>query len=134
MQYDTAAKKYAVIQNTKSPFTMKDIYDVNLLQAMRWAKQSWRSVSRENIVNCWRKTGLTNEPQVTISSDEVDALKKLKSSLIEILPKVPTASIDIDYLIEGDNDKIHEEESERQTPESQDQVEFSGTYTVNEFF
>lgn len=35
---------------------VKDIFDVDQLQAMKWTKNAWKSVSQETIQHCWEAT------------------------------------------------------------------------------
>ncbi len=36
----------------------KDLYIVNILQAMNWVNTNWQEIDRKIIHNCWKKTGL----------------------------------------------------------------------------
>ncbi len=38
----------------------KDLYNVNLLQAMNWINTNWEDINQKIIYNCWKKTGLIN--------------------------------------------------------------------------
>nr|CCA18001.1 hypothetical protein TRIADDRAFT_5525 [Albugo laibachii Nc14] len=41
----------------------KDIYKVDVLQAMHWCRDVWESVTQSTIANCWKHTGIIPEDQ-----------------------------------------------------------------------
>jgi hypothetical protein len=48
----------------------RDIWKINLLEAMRMAERAWDEVSSEIIQNCWRHTGIVPEhPAIDIDAD-----------------------------------------------------------------
>nr|CCA26652.1 AlNc14C399G11353 [Albugo laibachii Nc14] len=39
----------------------KDIYKVDVLQAMHWCRDAWESVTQSTIAKCWNHTGIIPE-------------------------------------------------------------------------
>ncbi|KAJ7224681.1 DDE superfamily endonuclease-domain-containing protein [Mycena pura] len=45
----------------------RDIYKINILEAMCMAKEAWNAVTPETIAHCWRHTGIQKEHQAVAS-------------------------------------------------------------------
>ena len=57
---------------------------ISILQSMKILVDSWEVVSKETIINCFRKAGITPAVQQAVISDSDDPFKDLQESLNDL--------------------------------------------------
>lgn len=62
---------------------------ISVLHAMKLIVASWNAVSKQTIVNCFKKAGISDENQVRCLSDEDDPFKNLDDELEVLRSKDP---------------------------------------------
>ena len=101
-QYRTAGQKYRNHQ-------LGQLYDIDQLTAMKWARNAWAAISHETIQNCWVKTGLLNfetEQERALKEAAAEADRRLSDELDILLADVHHDSAGIESI-----DLIPDEES-----------------------
>ena len=87
----------------------KTLPKVSILQAMKILPPSWKAVSAQTIVNCFRKAGITPEAQNAAITDADDPFSDLKESLQQlhdIDPDMVPEGVTPESLIDVDNEVI----------------------------
>ncbi|KAG2206404.1 hypothetical protein INT45_004235, partial [Circinella minor] len=143
-QYRTAGQKYRNHQ-------LGQIYDIDQLTAMRWARNAWEGISQETITSCWVKTGLLNfetEQERAVKEAAAEADQRLSDELdallaevhndssgiqsIELIPDEESNDIHAPVLVDGltnnviidiDTDITTQEEEQHDQQERHDQQE-----------
>jgi hypothetical protein len=84
----------------------RDIYNIDLLRAMRWSEQAWYEITDKTIHNCWQHTGL-----IARENRDKDYGKELETELNNELTSMMkslriTSPLTIDELLnpEGENE------------------------------
>ena len=82
MQCDLALSRYEMFLSGEEPgneaFNPRNLYNVDIRQAMEWTKECWSRISAETIRNCWRHTGLTgNVCEMEPDNDREEATAEL---------------------------------------------------------
>ena len=57
---------------------------INILQAMRMLVKSWDAISINNVKNCFRKTGISQDTQVESTNEEDDPFKLFQQNVDEL--------------------------------------------------
>ena len=58
---DATLSTWQTASLTTKEKSTKDIYKVDVLQAMHWCRDAWESVMQSTIANCWKHTGIIPE-------------------------------------------------------------------------
>jgi hypothetical protein len=94
---------------------VKNIYKVDILQAMYWCRDSWTMASPASIKNCWCHTGLldgirdVNESSV----EELDITVLEDNTLEELVKELSDQPFDLDEYLALDNDlEVHQQFTE----------------------
>ncbi|KNE96110.1 hypothetical protein PSTG_10532 [Puccinia striiformis f. sp. tritici PST-78] len=106
------ARSISIFSEQKNQISVKDIFNVNQLMAMKMATRAWQNVSKTTISNCWGATKITGKINQGCS-DEIEKAANKESSLIErqldtlehIGAVLPANRMTIDCLLnpEGEN-------------------------------
>ena len=97
----------------------KDLPKISILRGMELLSSSWEDVSKETVVNCFRKAKISAEDQIDAVEDNDDPFKNLNDDLAELKEKDPSLLpdnfsaeefVDIDLqVIATDNPSTDEE-------------------------
>ena len=68
----------------------KPIPKILLLNAMQLLVSAWNDVSKETVINCFRKVNISKKDQKNAVNDVDDPLKELNKSLKELQTKDPS--------------------------------------------
>ena len=68
----------------------KPIPKILLLNAMQLLVSAWNDVSKETVINCFRKVSISKKDQKNAVNDVDDPLKELNKSLKELQTKDPS--------------------------------------------
>ena len=82
---------------------------ISILQAMEILAASWEAVTRETIVNCFKKAGINTEAQHAAITDSDDPFKDLQESLDALKaadPDMVPEDISAESIVDVDNDVI----------------------------
>ena len=82
---------------------------ISILQAMKILTASWEAVTRETIVNCFKKADINTEAQHAAITDSDDPFKDLQKSLDALKaadPDMVPEDISAESIVDVDNDVI----------------------------
>lgn len=92
----------------------KDIYKVDILQAMSWCRDAWEMITSISITNCWSHTGLLDavDPQNDdfFDSDIFDEFDAIVADQIGELSAKPVGFQE--YIAQDDDFEVHQEFTE----------------------
>ena len=93
----------------------KDLPKILILRGMELLSSSWEDVSKETVVNCFRKAKISAEDQIDAVEDNDDPFKDLNDDLAELKEKDPSLlpddfsaeeSVDIDLQVIATDNRL----------------------------
>lgn len=97
----------------------KDLPKISIIRGMELLSSSWEDVSKETVVNCFRKAKISAEDQIDAIEDNDDPFKDLNDDLAELKEKDPSLLpddfsaeefVDVDLQVIATDNPVTDEE------------------------